>query len=150
LTIRPSRRRFAARLNSGVRRLMMVRQTFNMERHSADLDRTIAQSFSASFMSNSKWRRLFMALSAPHLAVHQVLWKFVGREPVVLGATPDAECLGELFVERTSFATFPYKEIEWVEVPPAHDLDAVEQALTAVGQFEIRRLETGLRVYGHR
>jgi hypothetical protein len=142
----------------------MVPQIFDMSAHEARLDRLISQSFSASFMSNSKWRRLFLALTAPELGVHQLVWKFVGRDLPIRGAAPDAECLGETIIRDTSFAPFPYKEIEWIEIPRANirpgdesvpfkhrpqDPEAAQRILDALGQFEMTLLPEGLRVYGY-
>ncbi|MFO3797254.1 MAG: hypothetical protein ACK8QZ_08230, partial [Anaerolineales bacterium] len=125
----------------------------------------IARSFSASFMSNSKWRRAFQALSAPELEIEALLWKFVGKKLAVRGGVPDADCLGERYVRDVGFAQFPYKEIEWIEVPPAniprgfeqvpfkhrpHDLARACAALERAGQFELTHLPEGLRVYGYR
>jgi hypothetical protein len=143
----------------------MAKQTFDMIAHEARLDRLIVRSFSASFMSNSKWRRLFLALATPELGINQLVWKFVGRELPVLGAAPDAECLGETIIRDTSFAPFPYKEIEWIEIPRSyvfpgdetvpfkHRSQDPEKALpmfAALGQFEMALLPEGLRVYGYR
>ena len=140
-------------------------QTFDMAAHEAKLDRLIAQSFSASFMSNSKWRRAFSALAAPELQLDQLVWKFVGRERAVRGGVPDADCLGELYVRNVGFSVFPYKEIEWVEVPHTviprgyesvpfkhgrQDLERAVEALNAVGQFDTALFPEGLRVYGYR
>lgn len=143
----------------------MVSQIFDMKAHEARLDRLIARSFSASFMSNSKWRRLFSALSAPELEISQLVWKFVGRQLAIRGAAPDAECLGETIIRDTSFSPFPYKEIEWIEIPRSHirpgdeqlpfkhrtqDPEKAECMLAALGHFEMVRLPEGLRVYGYR
>ena len=141
----------------------MVPQTVDMSAHEDRLDRLIGQSFSASFMSNSKWRRLFLALAAPELGVNQLVWKFVGRELPVRGAAPDAECLGETIIRDASFAPFPYKEIEWIEIPRSNirpcdesvpfkhrpqDPETAQRMLAALGQFEMALLPEGLRVYG--
>jgi len=143
----------------------MTPQAFDMSTHEAHLGRLISQSFSASFMSNSKWRRLFLALAAPEMRVEQLVWKFVGRDLPVRGAAPDAECLGEAIVQNTSFAPFPYKEIEWIEIPrnnirPGDESvpfkhrpqnpEMVQQLLAGLGQFEMSLLPEGLRVYGYR
>jgi hypothetical protein len=125
----------------------MTPQTFDMTAHEARLDRIISRSFSASFMSNSKWRRLFLALAEPRLNIHNLLWKFVDREAPIVGAAPDADCLGESYITRTSFAAFPYKEIEWVEIPGQAELPA---SVAAAGAFESVVLTSGVRLYGYR
>ena|SRR5688572_11912971 len=125
----------------------MTSQAFDMAEHEERLDRVIARSFSTTFMSNSKWRRLFSALAATDPAIRKLRWKFVGRDAEVEGAAPDAECLGGSYVTRTSFAAFPYKEIEWVELP---DLSDLPQSVAAVGKFEATQTPTGVRIYGYR
>ena len=125
----------------------MTSQTFDLAEHESRLDRIIARSYSASFMSNSKWRRLFLALAEPELNIRSLRWKFVGRETVATGAAPDAECLGDSYVTRTSFAAFPYKEIEWVEIPGLPELPA---SVAAVGSFETAGSSNGVRLYGYR
>ena len=143
----------------------MVTQTFDMRAHEARLDRLIDKSFSASFMSNSKWRRLFLALATPDLEIGQLVWKFVGRDLPVRGGAPDPECLGEIYIRDTTFSPFPYKEIEWIDIPRTRvppgdesvsfkhqpqDVELAQRVFASVGQFEVALLPEGLRVYGYR
>ena len=121
--------------------------SFDMARHEERLDRLISESYSSSFMSNSKWRRLFLALADAGFGDGRLLWKFVGRAEPVLGAAPGAECLGKSYITRTSFAAFPYKEIEWIEVPGLAELPA---SVLEVGQFEALAVPTGIRLLGYR
>ena len=121
--------------------------TFDMAAHETRLDRLIAGSFSASYMSNSKWRRLFLALEQSDVPIPKLRWKFVGREEPVTGATPDESCLGTQYITRTSFSAFPYKEIEWVEIP---ELKELPPAALAVGLFETETCSGGVRVYGYK
>lgn len=138
---------------------------FDMAAHEAKLDRLIAQLFSCSYMSNSKWRRAFSALASPSLRLRQLVWKFVGRELAVRGAVPDAGCLSEMYVRDVGFSAFPYKEIEWIDVPlmsiprgsesipfkhHRQDAEGARRSLEAVGKFEMVLLPDGLRVYGYR
>jgi hypothetical protein len=143
----------------------MKSRIFDMAAHEAKLERVVVQSFSASFMSNSKWRRAFAALSSAELGLVQLAWKFVGREHAVRGAVPDAESLGETYVRDVGFSVFPYKEIEWIEVPslsvpwgyeslplthrPQNTIGA-KKALEVVGHFEMTLSSEFLRVYGYR
>jgi hypothetical protein len=140
-------------------------QVFDMKAHEERLDALIRQTYSSSFMSNAKWRRLFQVLADEDLGVDQLIWKFVGRETEVRGAVPDGEGLGDKYVSGSSFSPFPYKEIEWIEVPAKsvpryweqvpqmhrpQPVDRVIEALTAVGQFEIEHRTGGTRIYGWR
>jgi hypothetical protein len=125
----------------------MATQTFDMTAHEVRLDRIISNSFSASFMSNSKWRRFFLAIAAPDLNIKNLRWKFVGRDNPIIGAAPDADCLGELYITRTSFAAFPYKEIEWIEFP---GLSELPPSVATIGKFETTMHPSGVRLYGYR
>jgi hypothetical protein len=127
--------------------MKMSPHTFNIKAHESRLDVTIAQSFSTSFMSNSKWRRFFLALAEVDPRISTLRWKFVGRDIPPVGAAPDDECLGDKYISRTSFAVFPYKEIEWVELP---GITALPAAVAAVGKFEIVQTPGGVRVLGYR
>jgi hypothetical protein len=88
----------------------MNSRAFDMAAHEHRLDRLIARSFSASFMSNSKWRRFFASLEQVKPPVPHLTWKFVGRDEAVRGAPPDANCIGEKYVSRTSFALMFQKQ----------------------------------------
>lgn len=138
---------------------------FDMAAHEAKLDRFIAQSFCASFMSNSKWRRAFSVLASPDLQLSQLVWKFVGRDIAIRGAIPDSDCLGEVYVRDVGLSAFPYKKIEWIEVPfvsvprgsesipfkhKPQDAEQAQRALEAIGEFETALLPDGLRLYGYR
>ena len=125
----------------------MIPRVFDMEAHERRLDQLIAGSFSASFMSNSKWRRFFEALAQVEPPVSHISWKFVGRDQTFKGASPASECLGDRYVCRTSFSVFPYKEIEWVELPGFADLP---RPILSVGQFSTTVTQGGVRVYGYR
>ena len=98
-------------------------------------------------MSDSKWRRFFLALAEADPRISSLRWKFVGRDTAPIGVAPDDECLGDKYISRTSFAVFPYKEIEWVELP---GLAALPAEVAAVGKFETLQTLGGVRVLGYR
>ena len=131
----------------------------------AKLDRAIAKrQFAASFMSDSKWRRLFKVLAQPELGVHQALWKLVDLEaPLRFGLPDAAETKRGLFSDPGGES--PFKRIEWLEItnldipygwekiPQKHRPQNVEAAialLNEAGQFELERTKSGIRVYGYR
>jgi hypothetical protein len=55
-------------------------RVIDMAERDAKLDRVIEHRALASFMSNSKWRRLFAALVLPGLKSYQGIWKFVDSD----------------------------------------------------------------------
>jgi len=122
-------------------------KTFDFAEHERRLRKTVVESFSRSFMSDAKWRRFFEALAVEHPPVTHLRWKFVGRDMTILGATPDSECLGDRYIDRTSFARFPYLEIEWVEIP---DRSGLSVNVLRAGAFETEPTTGGVRVYGYR
>ena len=122
-------------------------KTFDFAEHERKLRKTVVESFSRSFMSDAKWRRFFESLVVEDPPVTHLLWKFVGRDLAIRGATPDFECLGDRYIDRTSFARFPYLEIEWVEIPARTELPV---NVRAAGGFETEPTTGGVRVYGYR
>jgi hypothetical protein len=140
------------------------RRIFDVAEWYASIDRVIAKRFSASFMSDAKWRRLFTALAQPELALRQVLWKFVDLERSLRFVLPDADDIEQGVVPDPAGKS-PFKRIEWVEildldiptgweqVPHKHrrqNVDAALAALVEVGQFETEQTQDGFRVYGYR
>lgn len=131
----------------------------------AKIDRAIEKRrFTASFMSDSKWRRAFAALTQPELAIRQALWKFVDQDAPFRFAIPDATDIKNGLVGGPAGGS-PFKRIEWVEitnleiphgwekVPQKHRSQNVEAALgllTETGQFETERTQSGARIYGYR
>lgn len=120
--------------------------------------------YSASLMSNTKWRAVFSTLEDERLAIRQLVAKFVDvveAKPMGLPLLhgPDAS------VDSFEFGPLPLVGIEWIEVPavaifprgngnPAErytqDIRRVRSALVAVGKcLPIYDTETGLRIIGH-
>jgi hypothetical protein len=135
---------------------------------SAELDaarRTARSEFSASLMSNSKWRVFFSAVSSVKPAIQQLIVKCINDERAQRTSLP------LLYPPHPFVSIFelggpvPLIELEWVEVPetavfvrrnnlPARlvkqDIEAVEVALERTGKrYELQLTETGLRVWGH-
>jgi len=133
-----------------------------MEEH---LKKLIKRKFEVSFMSNAKWRKLFIALEP--LQLKQAYWKFVDREEEIRDAFLEEEDLMQKFVGDCGVCggPFAYRRIEWVEIPAIgknpqyeqiphmnfkQDIKKVESILTSIGEFEIENTDRGLRIYGHR
>jgi len=133
-----------------------------MEEH---LKKLISRKFETSFMSNAKWRKLFIALEPTQLK--QAYWKFVDLDDEIRDAFLDEEDLMEKFVGDCGVCggPFAYRRIEWVEIPAIgknpqyekvpymnfkQDVKAVELILASIGEFEIENTERGIRIYGHK
>lgn len=127
--------------------------------------------FSASFMSNTKWRKLFTVIHDKSLPLAICYWKLVKKEKPIYGWLPDVESLGEDQVSYIGDFTgqyldpVPYYEIEWIEIPDRQgdqayenapikytyqDLGAILKKIEAIGQFELAVTETAIRIYGYK
>jgi hypothetical protein len=130
----------------------------------AKIDRIIAKRFSASFMSDSKWRRFFRVLAQPDLSIRQATWKFVDLETPLRFGLPDTSEIESGWIHEPGGES-PFKRIEWVEItnvaiphgweriPQKHmlqDVNAATALLNEAGEFELERTETGVRAYGYR
>lgn len=129
------------------------------------LKKLIKRKFSASFMSNAKWRKLFSSLD--HLKLKQAYWKFVGRDEEFRDIFLEEEDLMERFVGDCGLAggPFSYRRIEWVEIPsvgknPAYeniphmnfsqDIEEVKNILNSIGELEYELAERGIKIFGHK
>ena len=129
------------------------------------LKKLIRRKFEVSFMSNAKWRKLFVALEP--LQLKQAYWKFVDLDNEFRDAFLDEEDLMEKFVGDCGVGggPFAYRRIEWIDVPAigknpqyekiphmnsSQDVEKIEELLVSIGQFEIERTQRGIRIYGHK
>ena len=120
--------------------------------------------FTASFMSNTKWRAFFSVVHAVEPPVRQLVVKFTSNDreqrtglPLLHPPHP--------FVSFFEFGPVPLVELEWIEIPdmavfarrhdgPAkqvpQDVEAVREAIERMGKlYRMERTTTGLRVFGH-
>jgi len=130
------------------------------------LKKLIKRDFDCSFMSNSKWRKLFRAL-AP-LKLEQAYWKFVDCKDEFRDRFVEEKYLMERFIGDCCLSRgepFAYRRIQWVEIPTIgtnyqyekipqmnfkQDIEAVESILESIGEFETEITERGIRIYGHK
>lgn len=126
--------------------------------------RTASRSYSASLMSNAKWRAVISALRSDGLGIRQIVAKFTD---VAVPKPMDLPSLHppHAFADSGTFGPFPLVGIEWIEVPAvavfprsnnvpaekyAQDIVAVGAALTVLGKkLPLEDTATGLRVVGH-
>ena len=126
------------------------------------LDRLIARKFQHSHMSNTKWRKFFVALVSFDSQVLHANFKFVDDEKIWHTHLPFAGELNEEYVDG-SVGAFSYKEIEWIEIPAQvalpvprglqrppqiieQDLSQIAKVLNNAGQFPIEFTEKGLLI----
>ena len=127
--------------------------------------KVIKKRFSASYMSDAKWRKLFLAL-AP-LELKQAYWKFVDLDDEFSDRFVEADDIMEEYVGDCGIAggPFAYQRIEWIEIPAIgrhpiyktiphmefeQNIQEVKNKLDEIGLFEVHQTERGIRVYAYR
>lgn len=131
------------------------------------LSRFSRREFSHAFMSDTKWRKLLAGVDEAGLRPDRIIVKFVDRSGTTAISWPGV---------ATQFPPRPWidcdlgpvelRSIEWIlipatyqvpafepHVPPrevAQDLDAIENFISALGQFPLERSAEGLRIVGYR
>jgi hypothetical protein len=127
--------------------------------------------FSASLMSDTKWRKLFVALDRPDLSIRQVRLKFRDVEHSKTLQMPTRASLAcpRAFIDLDEYGPTPLRSIEWIEFPAAaeytrpspdgrgrvpskfvkQDIEQIEAILAVVGQFPMERNGDALRINGH-
>lgn len=134
--------------------------------------RRIRRQFSASLLSDTKWRKLIAALDRPDLSIGQAVVKLVGDDVEHTILMPKSGTLHppRPYIDIFEFGPIPLRSIEWLELPaiaeyPRHapngsgkasplnarqDLRKAKIALQGVGKFVIEETDRGLRIIGHR
>ena len=142
-------------------------KVFDFVGHEVVVDKIVKREFTRAFMSNAKWRKLFVALDEATPQGAQVIWKFVGaKNDGVRHSLPPSPSLGERYLDdRFWFGPCYYKEIEWIEfprvnkpygrekIPGAHfdqDVEAIKSTLESIGAWELEATAIGYRVYGYK
>ncbi|WCL51043.1 DUF6678 family protein [Leptospira sp. GIMC2001] len=138
---------------------------FDISEHEDRIDKLISKIFNHSFMSNSKWKKLFTALDNEDIVLNQINLKLVDRDIPFLSYMPKSEDLEEFWIsEGTNSYNYFYKEIEWLEltwvgkiegyksIPFKHyhqDIEKAIELVKTIGSFRYELLSTGLRIYGY-
>jgi len=125
----------------------------------------------ASLMSDTKWRKLFIALDRTGLELHQARVKFLDDEEVFTITVPRRCSLypPHTFLDIFEFGPTALRRIEWLEFPrsavyerpspngtgrilereASQDVEKAKQILERAGRFPLDLTETGLRITGH-
>src|SRR5215831_7349992 len=119
--------------------------------------------FSASFMSDGKWRKFFQVTAENAQAIFAATWKLIGDPEPIEGRLPQAEDVWETAVDGCLGGPIEYKQIEWIDIPRrvafwpypnaplayrSQDVEVLRHALDAVGQFPLESTEIALRIRG--
>lgn len=137
------------------------------------LEKEIAK-YSASFMSDSKWRKFFQALIAQKVGVKEFNLKYVGDETVRKGSGYLFEVNYEVTFTDNGFkdpgvgGPALFKEIEWIEFKDnlafnrrhsdpvlsfekrIQRVDSIKNLLDALGNFEYDLNRDSIRLYGYK
>lgn len=143
---------------------MEKNQPFDMMALRLDAKKFASENYSASLMSNAKWRALFKALEESKVEVTGIAVKFIGDDkewsPVYPGLYPPYA-----YIDLWPLNVYPLVEIEWVEfrriverkrpnnVPAQlvpQDIDAIRAVIENTGKrFPLELSEHAIRVVGH-
>jgi hypothetical protein len=100
--------------------------------------------FSAAFMSDTKWRKAFQAISEARLGVDTMLVKFIDvEEPKQMRFPPSFACPLP-YMDTIEFGPTELRSIEWLEIEA--DIEAL---LTPLGKFPIEKSNRGSRLVGY-
>jgi hypothetical protein len=138
-------------------------EVFNLKEHEERINKLISKQYSASFMSNAKWEKLFRGLDTENILITHIILKRVDRKDPIITYMPKTEDIEGIWVsEGKNDCNYFYKEIEWIElinvykpsnIPSQYVHQTIELAasiISKIGQFEIESTDTGLRIYGHK
>ena len=134
--------------------------------------RKIVRLFSASLMSNTKWRKMFVMLGRDNanVGLKQAFIKLIDEEMEYSIAAPEPSNLHlpGSYIDLPS-GRVAFSSIEWIEyplvarherrppngtgrLPPSEivqDLDKAEAVIRKLGQYPLERTERGLRIWGY-
>lgn len=117
-------------------------------------------------MSDTKWRKLFVALDRPDLQLDQCIIKFIDVEEAFRMGTPTRAHLHPPwpYFDTIRFGPVTFLSIEWLEFPATAEwprrnnvpsrrvpqsLDRALEILAHVGHFPVERTPDALRIVGH-
>jgi hypothetical protein len=114
----------------------------------------IIENFSASFMSNAKWRKVLSLLAnSRHLIespfmIGRYRWKFVDSEKIYETPIIGIDELKEKHIKDGANQPFMYREVEWLEVVTEHTKEITDEFLQR-GQFALDKSESGFKIIAY-
>ena len=116
-----------------------------MSMHDPRAEGRLARSrFSAAFMSDTKWRKLFSTVERARPEIDEMVVKFIDVEaPHRMSFPPDLRCPWP-FMDTFEFGWTELRAIEWLEL--AADLRGI---LEEVGKFPVTISENRTRITGY-
>lgn len=146
--------------------------TINIDRYQRKLARRISD-FHGHFMSDSKWTKVFTALSQNNNLIEKCLIKSIPNSILQQIDIPSLKNFGNTFDEKgikdvMLGGPIPFKEIEWIEFPVRwtqerqmrnytlepllfhQDINEIKNIMDKVGQLETDVDSDQLKIYGYR
>lgn len=128
------------------------------ERARARVDSIIAERFEVSLMSDTKWVRVFDALTAHAGLVARcrakLVWDEELRELQIDGRSFEFDYWPhamEAMLSGSPRGWYDYKELEWILFPPgSQDLQTIGAVIESRGRFDLERSPRGLRLHAYR
>jgi hypothetical protein len=120
-----------------------------------------ATKYSASFMNDAKWLKLFRTVISAGIPLERVQWKFIDTEHFIEASFPDEWDLLATGFADGKFQPFEYRWLEFVFIPNAfkptagvgyekkQNTAAVVAALEQVAQFPIEVSPEGVTIRGY-
>jgi len=110
-----------------------------------------------SFMSNSKWEKLFIAVKNSELFLQGENIKNI-RDDVVRSFSLKNDGLYIVNgVQVARYSTYDghggpvsYRDIEWIFVPAVNDINALKKLVDGIGIYEYDINEKGMKIYGYK
>jgi hypothetical protein len=117
--------------------------------------------FSAAYMSNAKWRKVFAALATMDLKTGRMQLKLIDSDHVEDHGQPRLKDVLDTRFEDGQFQPVAYKWIEWVHFPRSYrphghlpyevtqDVQAIKAVLDKCGRLMLRLDESGLTLLAY-
>ena len=118
--------------------------------------------YSASFMSDAKWLKLFRAIIQAEIQINRAEWRFIDSTHSIWESFPSSDDLMPTRFADGRFQPFEYRWLESVFIPCSYkpipgvgyerqqNTAAVLAALAAVGQFPIEESTIGITINAYR
>jgi len=138
-----------------------------MDQHRRDEDEKYllkAHKYAVSYMSDSKWRKLFTAVDEAGIKIERAVWRFIASDHAFNWGWPTACDLDVVGMKDGRFQPFEYRWIESIFVPREYrpygdehvphaarhqDVDGLVSVLRRAGKFMIEESPEGITILGY-
>lgn len=124
------------------------------------------QEFSSTLMSDTKWRKLFIALDQSDIQIQQILVKFIDLDDVRIMRMPKTHSLHppRAWIDTIEFGPVELRAIEWLKIPEfaaflrpnkvpsrkeKQDIVEAQAIIMKLGLYPIEETDDGLLIRGY-